>query len=123
MNEIGPVQPIRLFVDAHVFDDLPQCTRTFIKEIYPHLAGKPGIRLYLGAYNTDHLATIFTPSENIVLVKDNSKSGLRRLLFDIPAIVRKYGIDYAHLQYMTPPWKNCKQIVTIHDVICDDFAQ
>ena len=116
-------QIIRLFVDAHVFDELPQGTRTFIKEIYLHLAGKQGIRLYLGAFDTDHLATIFTPNENVVLIKYKSKSGLRRLLFDIPAIVRRYYIDYAHFQYMTPPWKNCKQIVTIHDVIFNDFPE
>ena len=123
MNETGPVQPIKLFVDAHVFDELPQGTRTFIKEIYLQLAGKPGLRLYLGAFDTDHLATIFTPNENVVLIKYKSRSGLRRLLFDIPAIVRKYRIDYAHFQYMTPPWKNCKQIVTIHDVIFNDFPE
>jgi glycosyltransferase involved in cell wall biosynthesis len=116
-------QPIRLFVDAHVFDDLPQGTRTFIKEIYLRLAGKPGIRLYFGACDTDHLATIFPPGDNIVLVRFSSRSGLRRLLFDIPAIVRKYRIDYAHFQYMTPLWKNCRQIVTIHDVIFNDFPE
>jgi hypothetical protein len=31
--------PLRVFVDAHVFDDLPQGTRTFIREIYSALAG------------------------------------------------------------------------------------
>lgn len=112
---------LRLFVDAHVFDDLPQGTRTFIKEIYLCIARWPGIHLYLGAYDTDHLAAIFPPGENIQLVKYSSRSGLRRLLTDIPAIIRRYDIDYAHFQYMTPLWKNCKQIVTIHDVIFNDF--
>ena len=112
---------IRLFVDAHVFDDKPQGTRTFIREIYLILAKLPGIRLYLGAYDTDSLAALFPPGESVVLVKYKSRSGLRRLLFDIPGIVRRYGIDYAHFQYMTPPWKNCRQIVTIHDVIFNDF--
>jgi len=41
--------PIRLFVDAHVFDDRPQGTLTFIREIYLVMARQPGIRLYLGA--------------------------------------------------------------------------
>ncbi len=114
---------LKLFVDAHVFDGLPQGTRTFIKEIYLRLAGKPGIRVYLGAYDTDHLATIFPPNEDVVLIKYKSRSGLRRLVVDIPSIVRKYGIDYAHFQYMSAPFKNCKQIVTTHDVIFNDFPE
>ncbi len=114
---------IKLFVDAHVFDGLPQGTRTFIKEIYRRIAGKPGIRLYLGAYDTDHLANIFPPGEDIVLIKYKSRSGLRRLLFDIPSIVRQHGIDYAHFQYISAPFKNCKQIVTTHDVIFNDFPR
>jgi glycosyltransferase involved in cell wall biosynthesis len=112
-----------IFVDAHVFDDLPQGTRTFIKEIYLVLAGQPGIRLYLGAYDTDNLAKTFPPGDSVVLVKFSSRSGIRRLLFDIPAIIRRYKIDYAHFQYITPLVKNCRWIVTIHDVIFDDFPE
>jgi glycosyltransferase involved in cell wall biosynthesis len=112
---------INLFVDAHVFDQLPQGTLTFIREIYLQIAGRPGIRLFLGAHDTDRLAGVFPPGESVVLVKYASTSGLSRLLFEVPAIIRKYDIDYAHFQYMTPLWKNCKQIVTVHDVIFNDF--
>lgn len=114
-------KPIKVFVDAHVFDGLPQGTRTFIKGIYLHLARRPDITLYIGAYDTDHLATLFPPGDSVHLVKFRSQSSWRRLLFDIPAIIRKYGIDYAHFQYMVPAWKNCRFIVTIHDVIFNDF--
>jgi glycosyltransferase involved in cell wall biosynthesis len=116
-------QQIRLFVDAHVFDNLPQGTRTFIKEIYLRIANRQGIRLYLGAYDIDNLAATFPPGENVVLVRYRSRSSIWRLLFDIPGIVRRYKIDYAHFQYMTPPWKNCKQIDTLHDVLFSDFPE
>lgn len=115
------VRPLRLFVDAHVFDDLPQGTLTFIREIYLVMARQPGIRLYLGAHDTDRVARSFPPGDTVVLVKYKSRSGLRRLLFEIPAIIRKNGIDYAHFQYITPVVKNCKWIVTIHDVIFKDL--
>ena len=104
-----------------MFDGLPQGSRTFIKEIYLRIAGLPGIRLYFGAHDTDKLARIFPPGDNIVLVRYKTGSRLRRLLFEIPALIRDHQIDYAHFQYMTPPWKNCRQIVTIHDVIFKDF--
>jgi glycosyltransferase involved in cell wall biosynthesis len=112
---------LRLFVDAHVFDGLPQGSRTFIKEIYLCIAGMPGIQLYLGAHDIHQLATLFPPTENLVLVQYRTASRLRRLLFEIPAIIRRHHIDYAHFQYITPLWKNCRHIVTIHDVLFKDF--
>lgn len=114
-------QPLRLFVDAHVFDDLPQGTLTFIREIYLVMARQRDIHLYLGACDTGSLAKFFPPGDTVFLVQYKSRSGLRRLLFDIPAIIRKNRIDYAHFQYITPIVKNCKWIVTIHDVIFKDF--
>ena len=34
-----------------------------------------------------------------------------------------HNIDYAHFQYVIPPIKKCKYIVTIHDVLFLDFPQ
>jgi glycosyltransferase involved in cell wall biosynthesis len=115
--------PIRLFVDAHVFDKEFQGTRTFLKGIYAILAQKEHIRVYLAAFDTENLKRNFPASANIVYVKYRSRSPLIRLLIDIPAIIRRYKIDYAHFQYFTPLFKNCKQIVTIHDVIFKDYPK
>jgi glycosyltransferase involved in cell wall biosynthesis len=114
-------QTINLFVDAHVFDDEFQGSRTFLKEIYSIIARKEGIRLYLAAYDTENLKHIFPPEDNLVFLKYRSRSGWLRLFFDIPAMIRKHKIDYAHFQYITPPVKNCRHIVTIHDVIFKDY--
>ncbi|MHA4808697.1 glycosyltransferase family 4 protein [Flavitalea flava] len=116
-------QVIKIFADAHVFDSEFQGTRTFIKEIYAELARKPGIRLYLGACDMDNLRKEFPLTDNLVFVKYRSGSAIFRLLYDIPSIVRKYKIDFAHFQYISSPIKNCKQIVTIHDVLFNDFPQ
>jgi glycosyltransferase involved in cell wall biosynthesis len=112
---------IKLFADAHVFDGKYQGTRTFINEIYAVMAGKPGIELYLGAYDTKNLKKHFPGQNNIHFIKYRSRSGLVRLLYDIPSIIKRYGIDYAHFQYMAPPIKNCRFIVTIHDVIFNEY--
>lgn len=114
-------QPIKLLVDAHTFDGEYQGSRTFIKEIYLQLANRTDIILYLAACNTDNLEKVFPAADNIVFVKFRSASSVVRLLYDIPSIIRKYKIDYAHFQYIVPPIKNCKFIVTIHDVIFIDY--
>ncbi len=113
--------PIKLFVDAHVFDKEYQGSRTFIKEIYSQLAGKKDLAIYLGACNIDILKDTFSDSGNINFIKYKSQSSVKRLLYDIPSILEKYKIDYAHFQYIVPPVKKCRYIVTIHDALFYDY--
>lgn len=115
--------PVRVFVDAHVFDNEFQGTRTFLREIYALIAQKENIRLYLAAYDTDNLQRAFPGLPDIVFLKYRSRSSWYRLLFDIPYLIRKHRIDYAHFQYISPPLKNCRQIVTVHDVIFKDYPE
>lgn len=116
-------RPVRLLVDAHVFDDEFQGSRTFLKELYTFIARREGIRLYLAAFDTENLRKVFPPSDNIVYISFRSRSAWRRLLYEIPALIRQHQIDFAHFQYITPPIKNCKWIVTIHDVIFKDYPE
>jgi glycosyltransferase involved in cell wall biosynthesis len=114
---------IRIFVDAHVFDSEFQGTRTFIKGIYSILGQKPGIQLYLGANDIENLKKNFPQNENTCFIQYKTSSGIARLIYEIPSIIRKYKIDYAHFQYFVPPLKNCKFIVTIHDVIFNEYPE
>jgi glycosyltransferase involved in cell wall biosynthesis len=112
---------IRLFADAHVFDKEYQGTRTFIKELYCSLADNPALEIFLGAYDTEKLRAVFPARQNVHFVKYQSRSGVKRLLYDIPTIITANKIDYAHFQYIIPPVKNCRFIVTIHDVLFNEF--
>jgi len=111
---------VKLFVDAHVFDGPFQGTRTFIKGIYSVLAHNDKVKLFLGAYDIDSLEKNFTDG-NISFIKYKSSSALFRLGYDIPSIIRRYEIEYAHFQYICPVIKNCRFIVTTHDVIFNEY--
>lgn len=111
---------IKLFVDAHVFDGGFQGTRTFIKGIYSTLAQNENLKLFLGAHDTENLRKNFSAG-NISYIKYRSASRLFRLGYEIPAIIRNHKIDYAHFQYICPIVKNCRFIVTTHDVIFNEF--
>jgi glycosyltransferase involved in cell wall biosynthesis len=113
---------IRVFADAHCFDGEYQGSRTFIKELYRQLACRKDIKLFLGARDIGRLKEIF-PAGNISFVKYKSRSAFIRLLYDIPRIIKKNKIDYAHFQYITPPVKYCRYIVTIHDVIFEEYPK
>jgi glycosyltransferase involved in cell wall biosynthesis len=118
---IEPVSTIRIFVDAHVFDGGYQGTRSFIKGIYTMLSEKPGVEIFLGACNIENLKQNFPDRVNIHFIQYKTRSRYRRLLFEIPGLIRENGFDYAHFQYICPPVKNCKFIVTVHDVIFNDL--
>lgn len=114
---------IRIFVDAHVFDGEFQGTRTFIRGIYSILGQKPGIQLYFGANDIENLKKNFPQNENTGFIQYKTSSGLARLMFEIPSIIKKYRIDFAHFQYFVPPVRNCKFIVTTHDVIFNEYPE
>ena len=114
---------IKLFADAHVFDGKFQGSRTFIKELYTIIAAMNNVQLYLGAYNTSNLEKCFGSTNNICFVKYSSTSAFIRLAYDIPRIIKKHQINYAHFQYITPPYKNCRFIVTTHDLLFNEFPK
>ena len=108
---------IKIFVDAHWFDQEYQGSRTFIREIYQHMMHKENILLYMAAYDVENLKQSFSGSENVIFLKYISRSKYIRLAYDIPSIIKKYKINFAHYQYVSPLIKNCRQIVTIHDLL------
>jgi glycosyltransferase involved in cell wall biosynthesis len=114
-------RPLRLFADAHVFDGAYQGTRSFLLGLYTALAKDPGIEIYLGANDTDGLRRSFgTVAARIRFIRYKSNSRMRRLLWEIPRILRTNGIDYAHFQYVSPLLKVCPYIVTTHDILFEE---
>jgi len=121
---MNPVSPLRLFVDAHVFDGKFQGTRPFIQGIYTRLATMPELELYLGAVDVENLEKYFpNDSGRVHYVPYRSHRAASRLLYEIPRIIRRYGIHWAHFQYICPPIKNCRHVVTTHDILFKDFPQ
>jgi glycosyltransferase involved in cell wall biosynthesis len=114
---------IRIFVDAHSFDKEHQGTRTFIRRIYTELVNLPGnnYQLFFGAVNTDALRLELADIAGARFLKYRFGSTLLRLLIDVPRIIRREKIDFAHFQYITPPIRFCRYIVTTHDVLFRDF--
>jgi glycosyltransferase involved in cell wall biosynthesis len=114
---------IRLFVDAHVFDGPHQGTRTFIKEIYNILSQKKDVLMFFAAFDIDNLKKIFPTCENVFFIKYKSPSSFSRLIYEIPGIIKKYKIDFAHFQYISPLVKKCKYIVTTHYIIFKEYPK
>lgn len=109
------------FVDCHVFDGNLQGTTSYIKGLYQELINDKSNTFFLAAFDVENLQTVFGTHENVFYLKYKSKNKYIRLLFDVPKLIKINAIDYAHFQYIVPPIKKCKYIVTIHDVLFLDF--
>lgn len=112
---------INIFVDCHVFDGPFQGSTSYLKGLYCELIQDKRMRFYLASNNAQALERIFGTHENVVYVQYRFANKFLRLLLDIPMLIQKNRIDYAHFQYIVSPIKKCKYIVTTHDVMFLDF--
>ncbi len=113
---------VRLFVDAHVFDGIPQGTVTFIAGIYSELVKDDRFVIYVGSSDYEKAQNLLQ-SNKFIHLEYKTHSKYIRLLYSIPALLKKHKIAYAHFQYITPLYKPCKYIVTIHDLLFLDFPK
>ena len=116
---------MKILVDAHCFDyNTTEGIKTYIKGLYSELVNiATDIDFYFVAQNTEKVKHIFGQGNNIHYINLASKNKIYRLLFEFPAIIKKYGIDVAHYQYTSPLIKNCKNIVTLHDILFKDYPK
>ena len=114
------MRKIKLLVDTHVFDKGFQGTTSFIEGVYNELAKEEALEIYLAAHNIEKLKEHFIDGRfHFIQLKTTNR--YQRLLFEFPSIIKKHRIDYAHFQYIVPPVKSCRYIVTIHDMLFRDF--
>ena len=114
----------RILIDCHKFDDKFEGIRTFIKGVYLAF-GKinKDYDIYLSASDIENLEEEFKDLNGAYFIKLRFKNNIMRLLFEMPYIIYKNKISYAHFQYVVPPIKFCKYIVTCHDILFNDYPQ
>lgn len=114
---------MRLLVDAHVFDGRFQGTRTYLEGLYTHLTQHKDIDFFFASTKEEKLKDVFGEADNIHYVHLNGEGRLKRLAIEFPHIIEEKKIDYAHFQYISPLFKTCREIVTLHDLLFMDFPQ
>lgn len=116
----------KIFVDAHVFDGEFQGTRTYIEEIYKNILDtNPEITIYFGTNKIENVKKAFGSYANAKYIQYSSTGSLKRIFVEIPKIIDELKFTHAHFQYIIPFKKNkrCKYIVTIHDILFNDFPK
>ena len=113
---------IKLFIDAHCFDDEFQGTRTFIKELYREFVKlNSNFEYYIAAVDIENLKKEFDFIPNVYFIQYTTRSSFKRIFFETPRLLKHYQIDVSHFQYIAPFQKIGKYIVTTHDILFNDF--
>ncbi|MEM9917135.1 MAG: glycosyltransferase family 1 protein [Bacteroidota bacterium] len=118
---------VKILVDARVLEGEGQGSATYIKGIYNTLAEQYPSQydIYLAGINFSNLKKHFPFLDEAHFIPIKSSSTFKRLFFDFPQLLKKHAFDYAHFQYVVPlrAKANCKFIVTIHDILFNDFPE
>jgi glycosyltransferase involved in cell wall biosynthesis len=115
---------IKVFVDASQFSKEFQGTRTYIKELYISLAkSSPDFEINLAIIPNEKLEKEFSAISNIGFIYLKKVDWFKRMNFEIPRLIKQGNYTHAHFQYTIPfnRSKSCKYIVTIHDILFNDF--
>lgn len=115
---------MKIFIDAHTFDGEFQGSRTYIKEIYLQLVSlHPNIMFYFGVKNSKNLDYELKTLPNVFCIEYSSRNSFSRIYIEIPKLIRDHRFNFAHFQYVMSYRKEkfCKYIVTMHDVLFNDF--
>lgn len=116
------IENINILVDCHVFDQSLQGTTTYISGLYTELI-KDKTKTFYFISHSYNLEEVFGKHENVKYIRFKSRNKFYRLLIELPQIIKRYKIDFAHFQYIVPPLKYCKYIVTTHDILFVDYPQ
>lgn len=114
---------MRLLVDAHVFDGKFQGTRTYLEGMYKELIKHEEIDFFFAAQDKENLCRVFGKHHNVHYIQLAPGGSIKRLALQWPKIIKKYSIDWAHYQYISPLRKCCKEIVTVHDLLFLDMPE
>lgn len=117
---------LKIFVDGYLLNKEHQGTKTYIKELYKEFAKQnPNFLIYIGCFEDKLIEKEFSEFTNIKFIYFKQSKRVLRMFFEIPKIISEYKFNYAHFQYVIPfvKLKTCKYIVTIHDILFNDFPE
>lgn len=109
---------MKILVDAHKIGEKHEGTSTHLIGLYRALmALKPDWTfVFVGPYKTA-MQEAFGTRTNQRYITLPSTNKFRRLLWDLPRLMKREAPDYTHFQYISPLWCPTPTVVTIHDLL------
>lgn len=111
---------MKIGVDAHVLSGKFQGSRTYLANLYKAILPRDTNNEYFFFGHWDGASPFGT---DVNYVEYPSHSRLKRLLYQTPPLVRKYGIELFHSTYISPLYLPCKSLLTVHDILFETHPQ
>ena len=109
---------MKILIDAHKIGEKHEGTSTHLTGLYgAMMALRPNWEfVFVGPY-LGPMQQAFGRGSNCRYIELTSANKWRRLLWDLPRIMRREQPDYTHFQYISPLWQPSPTLVTIHDLL------
>jgi len=116
----------RIGIDFHGWTGIYQGSRSHLFGIYSRAVKlAPELDFYFLAEEPERLREIWDVSRlpNVRFVPMARGHGLVRLFVRLPMSVLRHRLDLLHAQYRIPPFMTSRTVVTIHDVLFEEYPQ
>lgn len=113
-----------IFIESHVLNQPFEGSSTYLINIYRKILLKENDKVfYFAANDIKNLKKYFGEFDNAKFIKYKFNNRIIRYLIEIPILIIKKDISFAHCTYILPFFKrkNCKYLLTVHDVLFEDF--
>ena len=109
---------MKILIDAHKIGEKHEGTSTHLKGLYgAMMVLRPNWEfVFVGPYLVP-MQQAFGCGPNCRYIELGSSNKWRRLLWDLPRIMRRERPDYTHFQYISPLWQPSPTVLTIHDLL------
>ena len=109
---------MKILIDAHKIGEKHEGTSTHLIGLYRALTAlkTDWEFVFVGPYLAA-MQEAFGSGANRRYITLPTTNKFRRLLWDLPRLMRKEAPDYTHFQYISPLWQPTATLVTIHDLL------
>lgn len=116
----------RIGLDLHTLEGLHQGSRTHCLELFSRVAALMPEADFFVLVDTTRWAASSAErflQPNVRVIDMPHGNPLKRLLWQLPGLVREQQMQLLHTQYICPPRSRARNAVTIHDILFEPFPQ
>jgi glycosyltransferase involved in cell wall biosynthesis len=115
---------MRIGIDAHAIGSESAGNETYYEQLLKHLAAVPANdNRYVVYYTHPDAAARLPTREKFYLKRLWPGTPFWRILVGLPLESRRERLDVFHAQYVIPPFRACKTVVTIHDIAYEHYPE
>ena len=119
------MKKIKILVDARIIGGEAQGSVTYLLGLYHALMKRfpNSYSLYFAGHHLEAMQQQFPniPAQQFISLPTQNRLMLLTKVY--PKIIAQLQPDFVHFQYICPLIKNCRSIVTTHDVLFNDFPE